>query len=416
MRAYAARRPLITTEGGTRRHRPDYILLLISILLLGMGLIVVFAISPGLSAQRNMSENYYVVKQLVAIFLGIIAFLVVSNIPTRVWRRLEIPLLVCAGVASIAVRLFGEQVNGAYRWIQIGGLSFQAAELIKFALIIWLAGYLSDRIRTGTLSDSKALKPLVIALGAIGLVVAILQSDFGSTAVMIAVMGAMSFVAGLPLKRVLLIAAVVAVGLVVVIAPVAYRRERLKTFVQPARDCQNTGYQTCQALIAVGSGGMFGLGLAKSVQAYGYLPEAANDSIFAIYAEKFGFLGTTILIALFGALFARIARIMERAPDNYSRLIVAGVLAWLSTQAFINIGAMVGLLPLKGITLPFISYGGTSLIFVTAAIGIVFNISRYTTYNANTNQNEGRGSNDYSVSRRGNRRPYYATPGRSSRT
>lgn len=380
-----------------------------------MGMIVVFAISPGLSAQRNMSENYYVVKQLVAIFLGIIAFLVVSNIPTRVWRRLEIPLLVAAAIASIAVRLFGEQVNGAYRWVQVGGLSFQAAELIKFALIIWLAGYLSDRIRTGTLSDSKTLKPLVYALGAIGVVVAILQSDFGSTAVMIAVMGAMSFVAGLPLKRVLLIAAVVSVGLVIVIAPVAYRRERLRTFMQPARDCQNTGYQTCQALIAVGSGGMFGLGLAKSVQAYGYLPEAANDSIFAIYAEKFGFLGTTILIALFGALFARIARIMEQAPNNYSRLIVAGVLAWLSTQAFINIGAMVGLLPLKGITLPFISYGGTSLIFVTAAIGLVFNISRYTTYNANTNQNEGRVSSDYSASRRGNRRSYYATPGRSPR-
>ena len=401
MRAYAARRPLITAEGGTRRHRPDYILLLISILLLGMGLIVVFAISPGLSAQRGVNENYYVVKQLIAIVLGIVAFLVVSNIPTRVWRRLEIPLLVAAGVASVAVRLFGEQVNGAYRWVQVGGLSFQAAELIKFALIIWLAGYLSDRIRTGTLSEKKTLRPLVYALGAIGVVVAILQSDFGSTAVMVAVMGAMSFVAGLPLKRVLLIAAVIAIGLVVVIAPVAYRRERLKTFVQPARDCQNTGYQTCQALIAVGSGGMFGLGLAKSVQAYGYLPEAANDSIFAIYAEKFGFLGTTILVALFGALFARIARIMERAPDNYSRLIVAGVLAWLSTQAFINIGAMIGLLPLKGITLPFISYGGTSLIFVTAAIGMVFNISRYTQYGAvGESQNVNISSRNRQISRR----------------
>lgn len=415
MRAYAARRPLITGEGGARRHRPDYILLLICVLLLGIGMIVVFAISPGLSAQKGVNENYYVVKQLIAIVLGVLAFAVVSNIPTRAWRRLEIPLLAAAGLASVAVRLFGEQVNGAYRWVQIGGLSFQAAELIKFALIIWLAGFLSDRIRTNTLTDPKTLRPLLYALGAIGLVVAILQSDFGSTSVMVATMGAMAFVAGLPMKRVLMIGAIIAVGLVVVIAPVAYRRERLKTFVQPTRDCQNTGYQACQALIAVGSGGMFGLGLAKSVQAYGYLPEAANDSIFAIYAEKFGFLGTTILIALFGALFARIAKIMERAPDDYSRLIVAGVLAWLSTQAIINVGAMVGLLPLKGITLPFISYGGTSLIFVTAAIGMVFNISRYTTYNANTNKTEGNNSRDYRASRRGNGRPYYAAPGRGSR-
>lgn len=411
MRAYAARRrPLLSSEGATRRHRPDYGLLLICTLLLGTGLIVVFAISPGLSAQRNVSENYYVVKQFIAIVLGIITFAVVSNMPLRVWRRLEMPLLIAAGVASVAVRLFGEEVNGAYRWIQIGGLSFQAAELIKLALITGLAGYLSDRIRTNSLNEPQTLKPLLYALGAIGAIVAILQSDFGSTAVMVAVMGGMAFVAGLPLKKVMTIGAVIAVGLALVIIPVSYRRERLQTFLQPSRDCQNTGYQTCQALIAVGSGGVFGLGLAKSVQAYGYLPEAANDSIFAIFAEKFGFFGTTALIALFAALFTRMIRIMERAPDDYSRLLVAGVLAWLSTQAMINIGAMVGLLPLKGITLPFISYGGTSLIFVTAAIGIVFNISRYTTYNANTNT-QGRSRDNNSLGRRGNQRPYYAAPG-----
>lgn len=418
MRNYAARRrPLLTSAGGsTRRHRPDYLLLMISVLLLGIGLIVVFAISPGLSAQKSVGENYYFIKQLIAIVLGVIAFVVVSNMPVRMWRKLEIPLLIAAGVASVAVRLFGEQVNGAYRWVQIGGLSFQAAELIKFALIIWLAGFLSDRIRTNTLSDSKAtLKPLVIALCVIGVVVAILQSDFGSTAVMVAIMAAMSFVAGLPLKKVLLITAVIGVGLTLVILPVSYRRERLKTYLSPTQDCQNSGYQSCQALIAVGSGGIFGLGIGGSVQAYGYLPEAANDSIFAIYAEKFGFLGSAILIGLFSALFLRMSKIMERAPDDYSRLLVAGILAWLSTQAMINIGAMVGLLPLKGITLPFISYGGTSLIFVTAAIGVVFSISRYTTYSGNTNTKEGRPSSDYSPSRRGERRSYYATPSRSPR-
>lgn len=414
-RSYAARRrPLLTSPGGTtRRHRPDYILLIISVLLLGIGLIVVYAISPGLAAQKSVGENYYFIKQLIAIVLGIVSFVFVSSMPVRMWRKFEIPLLALATVSSVAVRLFGEEVNGAYRWIQIGGLSFQAAELIKFALIIWLAGFLSDRIRTGTINDTKAtLKPLVIALGIISLVVAILQSDFGSTAVMVAVMAAMTFVAGLPLKKVLLIAAVIGVGLTLVVVPVSYRRERLKTYLQPAQDCQDAGYQACQALIAVGSGGIFGLGIGGSIQAYGYLPEAANDSIFAIYAEKFGFLGTTILIGLFAALFTRIARIMERAPDDYSRLLVAGILAWLSTQAFINIGAMIGLLPLKGITLPFISYGGTSLIFVTAAIGVVFSISRYTTYSANTKTSEGRTTNDNSLSRRGQRRPYYASAGR----
>jgi cell division protein FtsW len=194
----------------------------------------------------------------------------------------------------------------------------------------------------------------------------------------------MVFVAGLPLKRLAMVGGVLAISFGLLIVPFAYRRDRVSTYLNPEQDCQTTGYQACQALIAVGSGGMFGKGLAHSVQAYGYLPEAANDSIFAIFAEKFGFLGASLLITLFVLFFTRLKNIMERAPDMFSRLLVGGVLAWLSTQAIINIGAMIGLLPLKGITLPFISYGGTSIIFVLAAVGVVFNISRYTTYGVNT--------------------------------
>src|SRR5690606_9843884 len=140
-----------------------------------------------------------------------------------------------------------------------------------------------------------------------------------------------------------------------------YRRDRLMTFLHPERDCLNAGYQACQALIAVGSGGVLGLGLGNSVQAYGYLPEAANDSIFAILAEKFGFLGVVGLLVLLGTFFTRLKRIMERTPDLYTRLLITGVFVWLASQSIINIGAMLGLLPLKGITLPFISYGGTSV-------------------------------------------------------
>jgi cell division protein FtsW len=177
---------------------------------------------------------------------------------------------------------------------------------------------------------------------------------------------------------------IILIGATLAISVSPYRRDRLQTFMHPERDCQNVGYQACQALIAVGSGGMFGKGLAQSVQAYGYTPEAANDSIFAVYAEMFGFIGVTVLLGLFIAFFTRLLRIMERAPDTTSRLLITGVLAWLSTQELINIGAMIGLLPLKGITLPFISYGGTSIIFVTAAVGLAFNVSRYTTYSVNS--------------------------------
>jgi cell division protein FtsW len=252
---------------------------------------------------------------------------------------------------------------------------------------------------------------LLIGVVVLGIVVAGFQSDLGSTAVLAAMVGAMCFVAGLRFKRVLLFGSIILVGGILAISATDYRRDRLLTFLHPEQDCQSTGYQACQALIAVGSGGLAGKGVGQSVQAYGYLPEAANDSIFAIYAEKFGFLGVTVLIGLLMAFFGRLKTIMERAPDTFTRLVVAGVLAWFSTQAIINIGAMLGLLPLKGITLPFISYGGTSIIFVTAAVGVVFNISRYTTYTARVEEERGAGYANR-TDRRGNGRPYYANSGR----
>lgn len=379
-----ARRPAMLDRTGGRRHRPDYMLVLFSVVLLAVGLIVIYAISPGLSAQRAVGENYYVTKQVTAIGLGLVTFLVAARMNLSAWKHAQRAMIIAAVIAAVAVQLFGEEVNGAARWVHIGGLSFQAVELIKFAVLVWLAGFLTDRVSDQTLnSTEKTFKPIMISLALVGIVVAVLQSDLGSTGVIAAMIGAMCFVAGLPLKRVLLFGGIIAIGTVLAISSSSYRRDRLTTFLSPEKDCQNTGYQACQALIAIGSGGMFGRGVGQSVQAYGYTPEAANDSIFAIYGEMFGFVGALVLIGLFIALFSRIKTVIEKAPDMHTRLLITGILAWLSTQALINIGAMIGLLPLKGITLPFISYGGTSIIFVTAAIGLVFNVSRYTSYGVN---------------------------------
>jgi cell division protein FtsW len=193
-------------------------------------------------------------------------------------------------------------------------------------------------------------------------------------------MGTMAFVAGLPLKRVFQIGGIILIGLILAISSTPYRRERLQAYLHPEANCQGSGYQACQALIAVGSGGVIGLGLGSSVQAYGYLPEAANDSIFAIYAEKFGFIGSVALLGVFVAFFARLKSIAERSEDDFARLLVIGVLAWLSVQTLVNVGAMIGLLPLKGITLPFISYGGTSVVFTAAAVGLAFQASQYTSF------------------------------------
>ena len=373
-----------------RRHRPDYILVILCATLLSIGLIVVYSISPALAQASHVSSTHYISRQMLAIAMSIVAFVATSRIPLGVWRRYARPLLVIAAVATVLALLL--PVNPAYpahRWVRLGvGLSFQSVEIVKFAALVALAGFLTDRIARGQLNDFlKTTKPLLIAVGVAGVVIAgpqslRAQSDLGSMAVLVAIVAAMSFVAGLPLRRLLLGAGILAICATLVILPSQYRRERLTSFVHPESNCQDAGYQACQALIAIGSGGAVGLGLGRSVQAYGYLPEAANDSIFAIYAEKFGFVGSIILLGLLGAFFSRIKLVAERAPDDFSRLLVSGVLAWLSVQSIINIGAMLGLLPLKGITLPLISYGGTSVVFVVAAVGLVFQVSRYTTYAA----------------------------------
>lgn len=391
-----------STTDASRRHRPDYWLLIMSIALLGIGMVVVYAISPALGIAQNVSSSHFVTRQAIAMAIGAAGFVIASRMPVKVWRNLTMPLIILAGVATLIALIMPVDPNyPAHRWIRLGTLSFQSVELLKFAFLIWLAGFLADRseVESGETTMQKAMMPLLAVLLGLGVVVAGIQSDLGSMVVIIAMLGMMAFVAGLPLKRLVLVGLAVLILGVAAISTTAYRRERLATFFHPTADCQNSGYQACQALISVGSGGVFGLGLGRSVQAWGYLPEAANDSIFAIYAEKFGFIGVVALLALLAAFFSRLASLAARAPDGFSRLFTLGVLTWLAVQAIINIGAMLGLLPLKGITLPLVSYGGTSLVFVMAALGIIFNMSHYTNF-ATAQASSGQGMGGASQGRR----------------
>jgi cell division protein FtsW len=402
-------------RSATRRHRPDYLLLLLTVALSAIGIIVVFSISPAIAVEKGVDGNTYVFKQIFAVLLGLVIFGTAAAVPLEKWAKLYKPLLGLAAVATLLA--LAMPVNAdypAHRWIRVAGFSFQSVEMLKFAGIMWLSGFLSWRVKNGLMADqNKTLKPLFFVFIGMAVVVAGLQSDFGSFMVMVAMMGVMSFVAGLPVKKLLIAFAILAVLGTILISAMPYRRERLTAFMHP--DCLNSGYQACQALIAVGSGGMIGLGLGRSVQAYGYLPEAENDSIFAIYAEKFGFIGVTVLIGLFAAFFTRIKKIAERAPDDFSRLVVVGILVWLSCQTIINVGAMVGLLPLKGITLPLVSYGGSSVLMVMAALGVVFQVSRHTLYSIpESDQVSSGGARGYenSSNRRRVRGAYHPTPGR----
>ncbi|HSH18356.1 MAG TPA: putative peptidoglycan glycosyltransferase FtsW [Candidatus Saccharimonadales bacterium] len=389
-------RTLANPTAAGRRHRPDYWLVILSLLMLSIGLIVVYSIGPALAAAGKVSDNHYITRQLIAVLMSVIVFIVAARVPLSWWRSMAKPLLVIAGIATfIALITPLNPSYPAYRWVRLGSISFQSVELLKFALLIAAAGFLADRARTGELDNyQRTLKPLLIAVLGIGLVVAgpgalHAQSDLGSMGVIVAMLTVMAFVVGVPMKRIVMFGGILAIAASLVILPSDYRRDRIATFMNPEADCQSTGYQACQALIAVGSGGLQGLGLGRSVQAYGYLPEASNDSIFAIYAEKFGFLGSVALLGILAAFFGRMKRIAERAPDTFSRLLVVGVLTWLSVQAMVNIGAMIGLLPLKGITLPFISSGGTSVVFVAAAVGLVFQVSYYTAHRATADAEQG---------------------------
>lgn len=386
-----------------RRHKPDHWLMIDWIILMVIGLMLIYSISPALADTTGVSGSYYVSRQILAIALAVVAFIITAKIPLSRWRAWRKWLIAGASLATaVAIVLPVNPSYPAHRWVRLAGFSFESVEFVIFALLIWFAAFLAGRMLDNSVSNFKrTVKPLIGVLLIIGGVVAIIQSDLGSTGVIVAMMGVMLFVAGLPFKKILIIAGVVVGLTVVAVLAFPYRMARLETFLHPTANCQSTGYQECQAMIAVGSGGFAGLGLGSGVQAYGYLPEADNDSIFAIYAEKFGFIGSAILLAIFASLFYRMAKIAEGAPDNFSRLLVLGVLVWMSVEALINIGAMIGLLPLKGITLPFVSYGGTSVVFFAAALGLVYQVSRYTSHVSNDDRlNRRVGFDDHTSHRR----------------
>ena len=398
-----------------RRHKPDYWLLISTITLMLVGLIVLYSIGPALVITNGVNANYFAIKQLIAVSLGLVAFFIATRVPLIWWKTTYKPLLIFAALTTLAAIVLPVNPNyPAHRWVRLGSFSFQSVEVVKFAVIVWIAGFLATKIKQGLIKNVRAVFiPLAIALLVMGVIIVGIQSDLGSMGVIVAVMTAMAYVAGLPLKRIVLIAIAIAFLAVIAVVTSPYRLARVETYLHPQSNCQGSGYQARQSLISVGSGGLIGLGLGKSVQAYGYVPEASNDSIFAIFSEKFGFIGAVILVGIFVLLFNHLKNISERLEDDFLRLIVIGVFTWLSTQTLINIGSMIGLFPLKGITLPFISYGGTSIVFSAAAVGLVFQISRYTSGNVVMLNEAKKGNNNENFgNRRRIRGAYHSNTGR----
>ena len=348
----------------------DSKLLFIIFLLLSLGLIAV-ADASAPQAVNVFSDKYYFVKQqLIWGGAGIALMLIISRINYGLWEKVATPLFWISTVFLIIVLVPGLGISalGAKRWVELGFLSFQPSELTKLTLAIYLA-----RVA----SKGKGTVSFIIPLAVLGFLI-MLQPDLGTAIVTMGIGMAQIFYSGVNLLHILGFGVFGALATVALVITSSYRRARFLTFLQQSQDPLGRDYHIRQILLALGSGGIIGAGLGQSRQKYLFLPEAATDSIFAIIAEEVGFIGSLVLIFIFAAFIYRGIKIAQEAPDKFSQVLALGITAWIGGQAILNISAMVALIPLTGIPLPFFSYGGSSLVMILAACGILLNVSRFT--------------------------------------
>lgn len=346
------------------------------ILIIG-GFIIFSSASLGLLAKGgDKYSNVAFSQTFFGLFLGTIALLVTSRIPYRFWRKYAFYFFAISLVLTSLVFIpgIGFEHGGAKRWILIAGYSLQPAEFLKATLIIYVATWISG-IKEKITTVKHGLLPLLIILGLVGIIL-LNQPDTDTYAVMLFSSFAMFLSAGGKWKHIFIMFLVAVVGLFVIASFRPYVKARLMTFVNPAENNLTSGYQIQQSLIAIGSGGFSGRGFGQSIQKFNFLPEPIGDSIFAVAAEEFGFIGAALLITIFCYFAIRGMKIAAKTDDLFGRLLIVGIVILVVSQAFINIGAMLGVLPLTGIPLPFVSHGGTALLITLGLMGIILNVSR----------------------------------------
>ncbi len=357
--------------------RVDAVLVALSTTLFLGGIVILASASIAVSEKTTSDPFFYLERQLVAAVLGLAAGGVTVLIPMSVWRTIG-PLMLLAGLAMLFFVLVpgvGKEVNGARRWLDLGFMRLQVSEPARLCFIIYLAGYLVRRAKSVREEFYGFLKPMVV-LG-IACFALLAEPDFGAAVVLAATALAMLFVAGARFRDFLVFLGVAAVGVVGLVATSPYRMNRVTAFLDPWKYANDSGYQLTQSLIAIGRGEWFGVGLGNSVQKLFYLPEAHTDFVFAVFAEEFGLVGSLLLVALFSALVVRIFGIARRAVAAerfFEAYLAIGIGTWLGLQAFINLGVNMGILPTKGLTLPLVSYGRSSLIMTLVALALLFRI------------------------------------------
>src|ERR1051326_6067973 len=352
----------------------DYQLLIIVLLLLGFGLIVLYSASSVESFKNFGNTTYYISHQLLyGALVGLAAMVIFSKVDYHIWQK-YLPWLIFISLfllALVKIPPFGRTFGGASRWLVLGGILFQPAELAKFAIIVYIAAWLEKK--KNHLKDFYfGLLPSLVIVALFALLI-LIQPDFGTMLVLIILAVSTLLVAGINWKYFFYGGVLGALGLYVLILTESYRLKRLTTFFNPAIDPRGISYQINQALLAIGSGGWWGYGYGLSRQKHSYLPEVMTDSIFAVLAEELGFFRVLAVLVLFLLFALKGVQIARRAPDVFGKLMAFGITAWIIIQASINIGAMLKLLPLTGIPLPFFSYGSTALIMNLAAVGVLLN-------------------------------------------
>jgi cell division protein FtsW len=360
-----------------REKKPDLILLLATLLLVTVGTVMIYSSSSILATDRFRDGQFFLKKQLFFLVLGLLIMILMTRIPYYTLRKLAWPGIVISGLLLCALWIphMGIRAGGAVRWLKLGVFSFQVSEMVKIALIVFLAHFLTLKVNRIREFSQGLLIPLAVTGAMAGLI--LIQPDFGTTVIIAVITLLMIYLAG---GRILHLAGVAALFIPVAVwllVHKSYRLARLMTFLDPWKDPRHTGFHIIQSMISFGSGGALGVGIGDGMQKLFYLPEPHTDFILAVIAEESGFIGVGLILLLYIVLIVRGFWISLKAPDLFGHLLAAGLTMMIALEAFINIAGVMGLIPLKGLALPFLSYGGTSLLMSLIAIGMLLNISSY---------------------------------------
>jgi cell division protein FtsW len=369
LREAPAPRPRVQKKQGAAEFQ---LLVLVSLALVAFGLVMVYSATSGTAALGGLDPTTSLQRQGIYALLGIAALVVLARTDFRKLRLIAPTLLVVSGLLCAFVAVAAPPVNGARRWLAFGSLTFQPSELAKVAVAIWVSAYLARHPAPRTLKELA--KPVGLVAGLFVLLI-VAEPDMGTTIALVLMLFGILFVAGVPGKTLAGAAAIVGFGGIAMISMHAYQRARFFAFLHPFKDVQGSGYQVAQGMIGIGSGGLFGRGLGQGIEKFNYLPEVNTDMIFAVIGEELGLVGVTLVVLAYAAFAYAGFRVALSCKDAFGKRLAAGLTTLVCGQAVVNLAAVLGIAPLTGIPLPFISYGGTNLLLTLASVGVLLNIA-----------------------------------------